>query len=213
MRSTRVAAPQTATAGRASRRLKSINHIELLIANGGYAAQSSCCESTECGQIIPVNMSFLGAGQLLARSLCRKKDDGARQEPRTSYAPRGAWLGIILLNPGSQRRKKLCPRRSILMLLPPPRSAIHPTACGSAVNGWMPPPTIWSITPLPPCRWPLCPTLRPPTFVLFVNDPELVHFSYLRYLENKLRAQYPLDGTPIRMFARARTRRDERGDD
>ena len=40
---------------------------------------------------------------------------------------------------------------------------------------------------------------RPPTFVLFVNDPELMHFSYKRYLENCLRKKYPLEGTPIRM--------------
>ncbi|MBL8048836.1 MAG: ribosome biogenesis GTPase Der [Chthonomonas sp.] len=49
---------------------------------------------------------------------------------------------------------------------------------------------------------------RPPTFILFVNDDELAHFSYLRYLENCLRKVYPLPGTPIRMIARAR-RRDE----
>lgn len=40
---------------------------------------------------------------------------------------------------------------------------------------------------------------RPPTFLLFVNDPELVHFSYERYLLNKIRAAYPLEGTPIRI--------------
>ena len=39
--------------------------------------------------------------------------------------------------------------------------------------------------------------VQPPTVILFVNDPELVHFSYLRYLENRLRARYPLDGTPV----------------
>lgn len=40
---------------------------------------------------------------------------------------------------------------------------------------------------------------RPPTFMLFVNDPELVHFSYQRYLLNKIREQFPLEGTPIRI--------------
>lgn len=39
---------------------------------------------------------------------------------------------------------------------------------------------------------------RPPTFALFCNDPELVHFSYLRYIENQFRKKYPLEGTPIR---------------
>jgi len=44
---------------------------------------------------------------------------------------------------------------------------------------------------------------RPPTFVLFVNDPDLMHFSYKRYLENRLRAKYPLLGTPIRINVRS----------
>jgi len=43
---------------------------------------------------------------------------------------------------------------------------------------------------------------RPPTFALFCNDPELLHFSYERYLINKIRAAYPLEGTPIRISAR-----------
>lgn len=38
---------------------------------------------------------------------------------------------------------------------------------------------------------------KPPTFVLFVNDPELMHFSYLRYLENRLREVYGFFGTPL----------------
>jgi GTP-binding protein len=37
---------------------------------------------------------------------------------------------------------------------------------------------------------------------MFVNDPDLLHFSYLRYLENQLRATYPLEGTPIVLRAR-----------
>ncbi|MGE5654431.1 MAG: ribosome biogenesis GTPase Der [Bacillota bacterium] len=46
--------------------------------------------------------------------------------------------------------------------------------------------------------------IKPPTFVLFVNDPELMHFSYQRYLENKLRATYGFEGTPIRIHVRKR---------
>lgn len=46
--------------------------------------------------------------------------------------------------------------------------------------------------------------IRPPTFVLFCNDPELAHFSYVRYLENRLRDYYPFVGTPIRIFLRPR---------
>jgi len=44
----------------------------------------------------------------------------------------------------------------------------------------------------------------PPTFMLYVNDPQLVHFSYTRYLENRIRADYPFLGTPIRIVYRAR---------
>jgi len=50
--------------------------------------------------------------------------------------------------------------------------------------------------------------VEPPTFVIFVNDPELVHFSYERYLENCIRAHHPFIGTPIRIHFRAR--RNER---
>ena len=44
--------------------------------------------------------------------------------------------------------------------------------------------------------------VAPPTFVLFVNDPELLHFSYQRYLENRLRDAFGFDGNPIKILAR-----------
>lgn len=43
------------------------------------------------------------------------------------------------------------------------------------------------------------PSVKPPTIVLFVNDPELMHFSYLRYLENRIREKFPFEGTPLRL--------------
>jgi len=46
------------------------------------------------------------------------------------------------------------------------------------------------------------PTVKPPTIVLFVNDPELVHFSYKRYIENQIRKAYGYEGTPIRIIPR-----------
>ncbi len=46
------------------------------------------------------------------------------------------------------------------------------------------------------------PDTCPPTFVLFCNNPDLVHFSYLRYIENQIREKYPLVGTPIRVVVR-----------
>ncbi|MBX3054293.1 MAG: ribosome biogenesis GTPase Der [Caldilineaceae bacterium] len=48
-------------------------------------------------------------------------------------------------------------------------------------------------------------SVKPPTFILFCNDPELAHFSYIRYLENQLRAHHPFVGTPIRIFMRERS--------
>ncbi len=47
-------------------------------------------------------------------------------------------------------------------------------------------------------------SVKPPTFVFFVNNPELMHFSYRRYLENRLREAFVFSGTPIRIEARAR---------
>ena len=47
--------------------------------------------------------------------------------------------------------------------------------------------------------------VKPPTFVIFVNDKELMHFSYLRYLENKIREAFGFEGTPIRLLIRERT--------
>ena len=47
----------------------------------------------------------------------------------------------------------------------------------------------------------------PPTFVFFVNDPRAVHFTYLRYLENRIRERYPYEGTPIRLKLRGKDRK------
>jgi GTP-binding protein len=47
----------------------------------------------------------------------------------------------------------------------------------------------------------------PPTFVFHVNDPDLLHFSYARYLENQIRAEFPYSGTPLRMSFRKRQRK------
>jgi GTP-binding protein len=44
----------------------------------------------------------------------------------------------------------------------------------------------------------------PPTFMIYVNDPKLMHFSYLRYLENQIRAEYGFLGTPIRIVTKSR---------
>ena len=45
-------------------------------------------------------------------------------------------------------------------------------------------------------------TTKPPTFVVFVNDKELFHFSYERYLVNQIRKEFGLTGTPIRIIVR-----------
>ncbi|WP_295731618.1 ribosome biogenesis GTPase Der [uncultured Limosilactobacillus sp.] len=46
--------------------------------------------------------------------------------------------------------------------------------------------------------------IEPPTFVIFVNDPDLMHFSYERYLENRIREAFDFSGTPIHLIKRAR---------
>ncbi|CAG9608316.1 GTPase Der [Pseudoneobacillus rhizosphaerae] len=46
--------------------------------------------------------------------------------------------------------------------------------------------------------------VKPPTFVVFVNEPELMHFSYERFLENRIRDAFGFEGTPIKIFARER---------
>lgn len=51
---------------------------------------------------------------------------------------------------------------------------------------------------------------KPPTFVVFVNSIELFHFSYQRYLENQIRETFGLVGTPIRMIAREKNKKDQR---
>lgn len=50
--------------------------------------------------------------------------------------------------------------------------------------------------------------IKPPTFVVFVNYPDGVHFSYLRYIENNLRQSFGFHGTPIRIFAKRRRPKD-----
>jgi len=50
------------------------------------------------------------------------------------------------------------------------------------------------------------PSVDPPTFVFHVNDPKLVHFSYERYLENRLREAYGFPGTPLKLLFRGRKR-------
>jgi len=50
---------------------------------------------------------------------------------------------------------------------------------------------------------------RPPVFLFFVNDHNLVHFSYRRYLENKLREAFGFEGTPLRLIMRDRERGEQ----
>ena len=54
------------------------------------------------------------------------------------------------------------------------------------------------------------PATCPPTFALFVNDEELMHFSYERYLENCIRKAFGFEGTPIRFSLRERKKEDQR---
>ena len=49
----------------------------------------------------------------------------------------------------------------------------------------------------------------PPTFVIFVNEPDLMHFSYRRYLENYIRKSFSITATPIRLIIRKRGEKDD----
>lgn len=51
-------------------------------------------------------------------------------------------------------------------------------------------------------------SVKPPAFVLFVNNAELVHYSYIRYLENQLRAKFGFEGTPIRFIVREKNKKN-----
>lgn len=51
-------------------------------------------------------------------------------------------------------------------------------------------------------------SIRPPSFVIYTNFPEAIHFSYKRYIENRLREAFGFQGTPVRVFFRGRKRRD-----
>ncbi|MHC1750452.1 MAG: ribosome biogenesis GTPase Der [Cellulosilyticaceae bacterium] len=51
-------------------------------------------------------------------------------------------------------------------------------------------------------------SVKPPTFVIFVNDKELMHFSYLRYIENRMREAFGFKGTPVRFIVREKGGRD-----
>ncbi len=52
-------------------------------------------------------------------------------------------------------------------------------------------------------------SVKPPTFVIFVNDKQLMHFSYTRYIENKIREAFGFKGTPLRFFIRERKEREQ----
>ena len=52
-------------------------------------------------------------------------------------------------------------------------------------------------------------SVRPPTFVIFVNDAELMHFSYRRYLENYLRKSFRIDSVPIKLIIRNRSEEEK----
>ncbi|MEM7125271.1 MAG: ribosome biogenesis GTPase Der [Chloroflexota bacterium] len=54
-------------------------------------------------------------------------------------------------------------------------------------------------------------SVAPPTFAIFTNDPKLVHFSYERYLENRIREHFAFTGTPIQLHFRERSRKEENG--
>ncbi|MBQ8955304.1 MAG: ribosome biogenesis GTPase Der, partial [Clostridia bacterium] len=51
--------------------------------------------------------------------------------------------------------------------------------------------------------------IKPPTFVFFINDLTLMHFSYERYLENQFRKAFGFEGTPLRFIMRERNNKED----
>ncbi len=54
---------------------------------------------------------------------------------------------------------------------------------------------------------------KPPTFVIFVNNKELFHFSYERYIVNQIRKEFGLEGTPVRIIIREKNEKDAKRED
>lgn len=54
------------------------------------------------------------------------------------------------------------------------------------------------------------PSVNPPTFILFVNDAELVHFAYLRYIENSIRNSVNFKGTPIKIILKSKDKKENK---
>ena len=52
-------------------------------------------------------------------------------------------------------------------------------------------------------------SVKPPTFVIFVNDKDLMHFSYTRYIENQIRETFGFRGTPLRFIIRERNEKEQ----
>ncbi len=52
-------------------------------------------------------------------------------------------------------------------------------------------------------------SVKPPTFIVFVNDPTMIHFSYMRFLENRIRESFGFEGTPIRLILRGKRDGDD----
>ena len=51
--------------------------------------------------------------------------------------------------------------------------------------------------------------VKPPTFVIFVNEKKLMHFSYLRYLENRIRESFGFRGTALKFIVRERREKEQ----
>ena len=51
-------------------------------------------------------------------------------------------------------------------------------------------------------------SVKPPAFVIFVNDKKLMHFSYTRYIENKIREAFGFAGTPLKFIIREKKEKD-----
>lgn len=157
---------------------------------GGYAHEAGC------GLILVLNKWDLVEKD--ERTLNKYEREIRHQLPFLSYAP---LISVSALK--GQRIQRILP---LIDLVAEQQQLSIPTAelnrlIGEAVDLKPPAPRKGSQGKI---YYSSQVAVQPPLFLFFVNDPRLIHFSYLRYLENKIREGYGFTGTPIRLQLRRR---------
>ena len=127
-----------------------------------------------------------------------------RVDPQRGPVPRLRADHLDQRQDRAARRSRARGRRRHLGRAPPPDlDRASSTACCCAATERTPPPPVRGRRPK--LFYATQAAVAPPTFVFFASDASAVHFSYRRYLENRLRETFGFDGTPIKLVFRDRT--------